>query len=70
MAEETEGLNRSAEKRSFKLGIDYEKNRLVVDLAGSLDWQDVSKLDPALTEMAKAQELIKRLAHPGKRVIR
>ena len=44
MAEETEGPNRSAEKRSFKLGIDYEKNRLVVDLAGSLDWQDVSKL--------------------------
>jgi hypothetical protein len=35
---------RDAEKRSFKLGIDYEKNRLVVEWAGSLDLQDVSKL--------------------------
>jgi hypothetical protein len=44
MAEGTEGPNISAERRSFKLGIDYEKNRLVLDLAGSLDFQDVSKL--------------------------
>jgi hypothetical protein len=43
MAEEIEP-NHSAEKRSFKLGIDYGKNRLVVDLRGTLDLQDVSKL--------------------------
>jgi len=44
MAEGTEEPNGNAEKRSFKLGIDYEKNRLLVDLAGSLDFRDVSKL--------------------------